>query len=92
MSTITAPLETVRAEDFIEYYLFPDVKQSSTSDISTVLEDVIQQITKISKQYTSTYIWHKDSFRVTSRYGNANLLIENQLDNCGNILFYMPSI
>lgn len=81
----TGPLETVRAEDFIEYYIFPDLQQSASTDAATALEDVIQQITKISQQYTAQYIWHKDQFRVTPRYENSNLLIENQLDNCGII-------
>lgn len=79
MSTI--PLETVRTEDYIEYYLFPDLK--SNLPVEDVLQTVIQQINTIADRFCEKYIWHKDGFRVTPRYSNASLLIENQLDNCG---------
>lgn len=75
------PLETVRTEDYIEYYLFPDLK--SSLPVESVLDTVIQQIKTIADRFCEKYIWHKDSFRVTPRYSNASLLIENQLDNCG---------
>lgn len=79
MSSI--PLETVRTEDYIEYYLFPDLK--SSLPVEDVLQTVIQQINTIADRFCEKYIWHKDGFRVTPRYSNASLLIENQLDNCG---------
>lgn len=79
MSSI--PLETVRTEDYIEYYLFPDLK--SNLPVEKVLQTMIQQINTIADRFCEKYIWHKDSFRVTPRYSNASLLIENQLDNCG---------
>lgn len=81
MSSI--PLETVRAEDYIEYFLFPDLKSSEKVPVEDVLQSVIQQINTIADGFCEKYIWHKDGFKVTPRYGNASLLIENQLDNCG---------
>lgn len=80
MSSI--PLETVRTEDYIEYYLFPDLK-SNAAPVESVLETVIQQINTIADRFCEKYIWHKDGFRVSPRYSNASLLMENQLDNCG---------
>ncbi|KAG4077447.1 hypothetical protein HA402_002874 [Bradysia odoriphaga] len=79
----TVPLETVRAEDYVEYYLFPDLK--SSLPVESVLQTVIQQINTIADRFCEKYIWHKDGFRVTPRYGNAALLIENQLDNCDEL-------
>ncbi|KAJ6641855.1 Protein ecdysoneless [Pseudolycoriella hygida] len=79
----TTALETVRTEDYVEYFLFPDLKTSSP--VEDVLQTVIQQIKAIADRYCEKYIWHKDGFRVTPRYSNASLLIENQLDNCDEL-------
>lgn len=78
------PLETVRTDDFIEYYLFPDLSQIETEKNDT-LQTICEQIQQIAIKHCENYIWHKDSFRVTPRYGNANLLTENPIDDCGNL-------
>lgn len=84
----TGPLKTVRAEDFVEYFIFPVVQCSETAPGNVegaVLDKTIQRIEAVSNKFCKNYIWHKDAFRVSARYGNSNLLIENSnLDNCGN--------
>lgn len=82
-------LETVRAEDYIEYYLFPDVAQtpnanassSSTEAVADILEQTARRVTEIASQFAAKYIWHKDCFRVTTRFGDTNLLPETVDDN-----------
>lgn len=83
---VGSPLETVRTDDFVEYYLFPDLSQIETGK-DDYLQSICEQIQQIATKSYGNYIWHKDSFRVTPRYGNANLLTENQLDDCGNSIF-----
>lgn len=84
----TGPLETVRAEDFVEYFIFPAVQRTETGPQNVEgaeLDKTIQCIEAVSNKFCKKYIWHKDAFRVSARYGNSNLLIENSnLDNCGN--------
>lgn len=46
-------LEDVRAEDFVEYFLFP--KHNS---ISSALDEVNKKVSS----YVKDYIWHKDPF------------------------------
>lgn len=83
------PLETVRAEDYIEYFLFPacanvhtpnDNSSHSTSTagaVADVLEQTARQANAIAAQFGANYIWHKDGFRVAPRHGNASLLIDS---------------
>lgn len=84
----TGPLETVRAEDFVEYFVFPVLQCLETAPRNVDgdgLENIIECIEAVSNKFCKKYIWHKDAFRVSARYGNSNLLIENSnLDNCGN--------
>lgn len=78
------PLETVRAEDFVEYFLFPAPQSPDNNSIDQDLDDVAAKINEIATKYCGGYIWHKDGFRVMPRHGNVNLLIENDaLDNAG---------
>lgn len=77
------PLESVRAEDFIEYFLFPGVRSPDNNSVDQDLAKVAEHINQIASEYSGNYIWHKDGFRVVPRFGNAHLLIEQPLDNSG---------
>lgn len=77
------PLESVRAEDFVEYFLFPGVRSPDNNSVEQDLIKVAEQINQIASTYCVNYIWHKDGFRVAPRFGNAHLLIENPVDNSG---------
>jgi hypothetical protein len=65
--TMAGVLESVREDDFVEYYLFP----FETEDIINANEDkqedvkvALSQVESIIRKYSQNYIWHKDSFRV----------------------------
>lgn len=77
------PLESVRAEDFVEYFLFPGVRSPDNNSLEQDLGQVAEQINQIAVEYSSNYIWHKDGFRVAPRFANAHLLVEQTLDNSG---------
>lgn len=60
-------LEVVKSEDFIEYFLFPDLNEAEENDKEGLLKDLIQKINEIAKAYTSKYIWHKDPFEIRTK-------------------------
>jgi hypothetical protein len=62
-------LESVREEDFVEYYLFP----IETEDIINANEErqqdvkvALSHVESIVRKYSQNYIWHKDPFSVTA--------------------------
>lgn len=64
-------LEDVRAEDFVEYFLFPKHKS-----ISSALDEVNKKVSS----YVKDYIWHKDPFflkKVESSENNGIKLNKN---------------
>lgn len=56
-------LEIVKSEDFIEYFIFPDIKENNEE----VLQELSLKISETAKSYTDKYIWHKDSFEIQNR-------------------------
>lgn len=63
------PLEFVREDDFIEYYLFAG---SENKEIGKLLEE----INAFVDNYAKEYIWHKDSFNLRVRSAQNDLLDE----------------
>ncbi|KAL7023595.1 hypothetical protein ACKWTF_012698 [Chironomus riparius] len=70
-------LENVRVEDFIEYFLFPEINASAQDNEAEVLNDIQQRIDEISKSFIKNYIWHKDPFNLKIRNQNSSLLNNN---------------
>lgn len=56
-------LEIVKSEDFIEYFIFPDIKEKNEG----VLNELKLKIVEIAKSYEGKYIWHKDSFVIQNQ-------------------------
>lgn len=67
-------LEMVRNDDFIEYFLFPDVGDVSEGQENDALDAVLKRVNDIASAYTSSFIWHKDPFSVKARNRNSHLL------------------
>jgi hemerythrin superfamily protein len=67
-------LEIVRNDDFIEYFLFPNIDQLTESDEEDKLGELLEQINEISRVYTKNYIWHKDPFVLKARNRKSHLL------------------
>lgn len=51
----SAVLEDVRAEDFLEYFLFPQHED---------MNEALNQLNKEVSLFTHNYIWHKDPFHL----------------------------
>lgn len=68
-------LEFVREEDYVEYFLFPP--KISTPDTEPSEENELNQllvkIKSLEETFTRGYIWHKDSFRLTTRARHFNV-------------------
>jgi hypothetical protein len=67
-------LEIVRNDDFIEYFLFPNINGTSESDEDDALVEILKKINELSTSYTSSYIWHKDPINFKARNRNSHLL------------------
>lgn len=71
-----ANLEFVREDDYVEYYLFPKLNETTSSDenehekeIRTQLENVREHCMKLVENLIKerNYIWHKDEFQLRIR-------------------------
>lgn len=60
-------LETVRADDFVEYFIFPVKDGPSSSD---KLVDLLNKILAFSTPIIENYIWHKDEFNLCTNAGS----------------------
>lgn len=67
-------LEIVRNDDYIEYFLFPNIDQVSENQEDEILNEILNQVNSIAGAYTSNYIWHKDPFGLKARNRNSHLL------------------
>lgn len=78
-------LETVREEDFIEYFVFPSILDNDTADKSETLKSVLSEIQSVFKKYGSNYIWQKDEINLIPRSSSDLLAVEN---NAGRFMCY----
>lgn len=67
-------LEFVREEDYVEYFLFPPKFNTPETEPSeeNELNQVLVQINSIRDTFTKDYLWHKDSFRLSTRARHFN--------------------
>jgi len=60
-------LESVREEDFVQYYLFPPEIEdviNANEDRQREVKVALSSVESILRKYSQNYIWHKDSFSV----------------------------
>ena len=94
--TTKSILQSVREDDFVEYWLFPtgfNRKDVSLENCEAQLEEVLAEVNKLAGDYCRRYIWHRDGFKVTVRKGGRvqRLLLEasdRQEEPEGNHFFY----
>lgn len=61
-------LESVREEDFVQYYLFPvEIEDiiNANEERQQVVKAVLPRVESIVSKYSQNYIWHKDSFSIS---------------------------
>jgi hypothetical protein len=75
--------ENFRAEDFVEFYLFPDInpENNEVESKDKVLDDLLSQVNEIASAYCSNYIFHKDPFKIHKNENSIHFLIDQENDN-----------
>lgn len=93
MSAKVPPTEIIRADDFVEYFLFPDLNESNGIDsgnnnVSDALEQIRKQIVDESIKFIGNYIWHKDPFQLIVKSKNLKLTNENDEEGKLCVIFW----
>uniref|UniRef100_A0A182NJH7 Uncharacterized protein n=1 Tax=Anopheles dirus TaxID=7168 RepID=A0A182NJH7_9DIPT len=74
-------LQTIREDDFVEYFLFP-ARPSDPCDVElenseNPLEPLLLEVNRLAEAFCQRYIWHRDAFHVVPRLLNdTRMLIE----------------
>ncbi|XP_030371952.1 protein ecdysoneless isoform X2 [Scaptodrosophila lebanonensis] len=83
-------LEFVREDDFVEYYIFPQLSAVDGAAEDVLEEQVCQQLSEVQAECMAivqqkvterSYIWHKDEFQLQARTGSAKERILNDETN-----------
>ncbi|KAK3924166.1 LOW QUALITY PROTEIN: Protein ecdysoneless [Frankliniella fusca] len=63
---MASALEDVQAEDYVEYFLFPDgiPGDISKKEVNDYLKNVFSVISCCAAEHKREYIWHKDPFNI----------------------------
>lgn len=76
MANINTLFESVREDDFVEYYLFPPIESKDEIEQEKILSSILSKANKIINKYTTDFLWHKDEFKLSARTS-----IYNELNN-----------
>lgn len=68
-------LETVREDDFVEYYLFPLIESNNEEIQEKILNDILEKANEIINKHTTNFLWHKDGFKLCARTAFFNKLM-----------------
>lgn len=60
--------ETVREDDFVEYFIFPDIDFNNSSTIKEQLNSFESSVKSVIDKYRSSYIWQKDEVNILPRF------------------------
>ena len=66
--------EVIRADDFVEYFLFPSIEELSGNNVEEKLENFLREINECVQQFTVDYIWNKEPFQLVVRTPNTSKL------------------
>ncbi|XP_050532620.1 protein ecdysoneless [Daktulosphaira vitifoliae] len=80
-------LETVRDDDFVEYYLFirTDIVPKGCEECVNYLNNLNDKILEWVEQSSKQYIWHKDRFNLIPRYCPNDELWRSLSNNSKNV-------
>lgn len=92
MAGVNNILESVKEDDFVEYYLFPSIKTNDIKEQDSILSSLLSKANKIIDKYAKNYLWHKDEFKLVPRTSISNTLthIEGKNGKRTCVLFGMP--
>ncbi|KAK9874394.1 hypothetical protein WA026_002741 [Henosepilachna vigintioctopunctata] len=79
MTDLNNILKNVREDDFIEYFLFPNLSVISEAEEETFLSTLLEECNKIIQEIAKDHLWHKDKLELVCRSTNMNKL--NNIDS-----------
>lgn len=59
--------EVIRADDFVEYFLFPSLDELSGNNADEKLEHFLHKVNESVQIFSVDYIWHKEPFQLVAR-------------------------
>lgn len=87
MTAKSCNLEFVREDDFVEYFLFPEIKSKNETEIRLELETLLEEVNKLLERFQKDYIWHKDVIKLTARTNSSEVLLEDDTEKRGTTIF-----
>lgn len=66
--------EVIRADDFVEYSLFPSLDELSGNNADEKLENFLREVNESVQKFTIDYIWHKEPFQLVVRTPDTSRL------------------
>lgn len=73
--------EIIRADDFVEYFLFPSLDELLGNDIDEKLDRFLAEVNECVRAFTKDYIWHKEPFQlIASTVVPSKLFSEKEND------------
>lgn len=76
MASFDKLFQSVREDDFVEYFLFPPIESTNENEQNKLLSSMLAKANKIIDKVTSDFLWHKDAFKLSIRTS-----IYNELNN-----------
>lgn len=87
MTAKACNLEFVREDDFVEYFLFPEVNSQTEEEILAQLEKLLEEVNKLLERFQKDYIWHKDVIKLTARTNSSEVLYDDDTEKRGTTIF-----
>lgn len=85
--------ETIRADDFVEYLLFPELEQLQGTTPEEKLTNFLVDVNECVRKFIGNYIWHKEPFQLITRTTETmKLFADNDVEGksfeiCFKVLF-----
>lgn len=74
--------ELIRADDFVEYFLFPSLNECNGNTVHDKLVNFLHDVNEIVEKFTVDYIWHKEPFQLVARTAQTSTFF-NETNSTG---------
>lgn len=78
MAHFDSLLESVREDDFVEYFLYPPIDSTNEIDEEKILNGILEKANKVIEKHTKNFLWHKDAFKLSVRTSIFNKLNKDE--------------
>lgn len=80
--------EVIRADDFVEYFLFPSLNELNGNNTTEKLDNFLRDVNDCVQKFTTDYIWHKEPFQLVVRTPETSRIFnENKIEGMFNFGF-----